>query len=380
MHKLVYILFFSGLLGMAQPALQHYGNMQLHDGANVGFHTNFINEGPFAANPSLVGFYGDIPLFVGGSLSPMVYDLEIANIFGVDLETALTVENNVNFIDGDFRTTRSLSDQYLGLLQDAFTVGAGNNSKVNGFALAINKQEIIFPVGDATEYKGLTLQGESVYSLSRCAYFREDPNNPSIYPAFRTDLRPRTVGAVSTFEFWRLEGSSPGTITLSWTPTSNIAALTPNWEDVVLMGWSKQGGRWLELGTATVSGDLNNGFAISETFVPDEYEIITFGSRAQPEELLTIPNFFMSPDGDGINDFLYIEELEQSPNNNLQIYDRNGLKVFEMDNYTNEFVGVANVDGIIINREKGLPEGVYFYLIRMLDLGLEYQGFLYLDR
>ena len=136
----------------------------------------------------------------------------------------------------------------------------------------------------------------------------------------------------------------------------------------------------MELGTATVSGDLNNGFAISETFVPDEYEIITFGSRAQPEELLTIPNFFMSPDGDGINDFLYIEELEQSPNNNLQIYDRNGLKVFEMDNYTNEFVGVANVDGIIINREKGLPEGVYFYLIRMLDLGLEYQGFLYLDR
>ena len=83
---------------------------------------------------------------------------------------------------------------------------------------------------------------------------------------------------------------------------------------------------------------------------------------------------------DGINDVLVIPELASSPNNKLQIFDRNGIKVFERENYRDEFAGVANVDGLVLNKEAGLPEGVYFYLASLLDLALEYQGFLFLDR
>jgi hypothetical protein len=34
----------------------------------------------------------------------------------------------------------------------------------------------------------------------------------------------------------------------------------------------------------------------------------------------------------------------------------------------------------VLNRQAGLPQGIYFYLVRMLDLDAEYQGFLYLNR
>ena len=75
-----------------------------------------------------------------------------------------------------------------------------------------------------------------------------------------------------------------------------------------------------------------------------------------------------------------IDELADSPNNQLRIYDRRGLLVFTQDNYTDQFNGISNVDGLVFDRDAGLPEGVYFYVVRLLDLGTEYQGFLYLRR
>ncbi len=51
-----------------------------------------------------------------------------------------------------------------------------------------------------------------------------------------------------------------------------------------------------------------------------------------------------------------------------------------MINYTDQFGGISNIDNLVINRDQGLPEGVYFYVISLDDLSLNYQGFLFLDR
>jgi gliding motility-associated-like protein len=353
--------------------------MQLHEGARMGLYFSFVNEAPFEQEAGLVGFYGDNLIRVSGSFAPVLYDAEIAHDFFVDLELPISVSNNLNFIQGDFVTDKVLPQLYITLLQNAFTVGESNASKVNGYVTVVNQSQMVFPVGDETEYRPLTLEGE-VFPLAKCAYFREDPNSPSTFPPFRTDLKPRTIESVSTAEFWRLEGSSSGQVTLTWNPNSGLAGLAEDISQIVLVGWSKSAQRWIPLGTQSTAGDLNNGFAISEPIVPDAFEVLTFGTLAEPGELLTLDNFFLSPNGDGINDVLIIEELVDSPNNNLQIYDRRGLKVFEMDNYTDQFGGVSNVDNLVLDQEAGLPEGVYFYLLRMYDLGQEFQGFLFLDR
>ena len=115
-------------------------------------------------------------------------------------------------------------------------------------------------------------------------------------------------------------------------------------------------------------------------FNPDEFVLITFGSLGVAEEVFDLPNYYLSPNGDGLNDFLVIEELVDSPNNELLIYDRRGLLVFEASNYQSTFNGFSNTDNLVLDREAGLPEGVYFYVVRLLDLGTEYQGFLYLNR
>ncbi|MEJ2585838.1 MAG: gliding motility-associated C-terminal domain-containing protein [Robiginitalea sp.] len=376
---LLFIFLVSCTAIDAQPALQHNGGMQLHEGAQMGLYFSFVNEAPFEQETGLVGFYGDGLVRILGSFAPVLYDVEIDHDQFVDLQLPVSVSNNLNFIQGDFLTDKALPQLYISLLQNAFTVGEGNASKVNGYVTVLNQPQMVFPVGDETEYRPLTLEGE-IFPLAKCAYFREDPNNPSTFPPFRTDLKPRTIQAISTAEFWRLEGSSTGRVTLTWNPNSALGGIAEDISEIILVGWSKSAQRWVPLGTQSTAGDLNNGFAISEPIVPDGFEVLTFGSLAEPEEVLTLDNFFLSPNGDGINDVLIIEELADSPNNNLQIYDRRGLKVFEMENYTDEFAGISNVDNLVLNKEAGLPEGVYFYLLRMYDLGQEYQGFLFLDR
>ena len=364
----------------AQPALQHYGGMQMHEGAQVGLHLRLQNEAPFDQNRGLLGFYGNADLSVDGGFAPGFFDVEIAAPFGVGLGTSVLVANNLNFIIGDFRTDRALTDRYVGLLQNAFTVGETDASKVDGFVLYSQQQEMLFPVGDIDQYRPLTYQAEGPVPAAKCAYFREDPTNSTLFGFLDPDLKPRTVEMIGRREFWRLEGSIPGTVTLTWNQDSDMELLSEDIAEIELVGWNKSAGRWLPLGTVSRAGDLQNGFAISDVFRPDDFQVLTFASLGEPEELVKLPNYYLSPNGDGINDFLVIEELEQSPNNELRIYDRRGLLVFSEDNYSNDFEGIANVDGLIINREAGLPEGVYFYLVSMLDLGLEYQGFLYLRR
>tara|TARA_B100001146_G_scaffold224018_1_gene240346 strand:+ start:66172 stop:67620 length:1449 start_codon:yes stop_codon:yes gene_type:complete len=72
----------------------------------------------------------------------------------------------------------------------------------------------------------------------------------------------------------------------------------------------------------------------------------------------------ISPDGDGINEFWRIEDLDQYPNNTVSVFNRWGDLVFETkdyDNSLNVFRGEANQKtGMGAGK---LPEGTYFFRI-----------------
>ena len=364
----------------SQSALYNTGNIRIHDEGQIGFHTNLINNAAFDENSGLAGFYGSGAINISGAFMPIFFDTEIANDAGVNLSTSVGVTNNTNFIAGDFISPRNQTDVYYNFIDSAFSVGEANSSKIDGYAAITDKQSFTFPIGDAGRLRPLILNSEGVNMFAKCAYFFEDPNNPANFPGFNTEIRPQTIAAISVQEFWRLEGTMTSTVTLNWNAASNLSAIAEDVNSVTLVGWSNTLNRWQSLGNVAIGGDLENGFVTSAPFFPNGYEAITFGSLAEPTDIISLDNYLLTPNGDGINDFLVIPELDQSPNNSLRIYDRNGLKVFEMFNYTNEFGGVSNMDNLVINRNQGLPEGVYFYLISMDDLGLNYQGFLYLDR
>jgi gliding motility-associated-like protein len=75
----------------------------------------------------------------------------------------------------------------------------------------------------------------------------------------------------------------------------------------------------------------------------------------------------VSPNGDGINEYLYIEGINEHPDNRVTIINRNGVRVYEItgyDNATKSFDGRSNFTGA---RQQA---GTYFYLVEYVVNGV----------
>lgn len=388
MQKTFYILFM--LLAAstsAQTALYNVGNLRIHDNATVGFHTNLINEAPFDTNLGLVGFYSSNALSVSGTIVPLFYDVEIMAENGLNLNLGVDNANSTTFILGDIVTPKSQEAVYYNFLDtDGFYIGEGDLTKVNGYAAISNQQNFVFPIGDETYLRPLSISSESTNLFAKCAYFFEDPSAPlSIDERYDTNELSRELERVNAVEFWKLEGDVPSTVTLNWNNRSNMGILTDDTTTIVLAGWSKTSNRWENLGASSVVGNLEEGFLTSLEFVPNDYAIIGLGVSKIPfepleKDVLSLENYFVSVNGDGVNDTFFIPELLDYESNFVQIYDRYGIKVFEMQNYTDEFGGFSNLNNVPFKKEIGLPIGIYFYTIFIAEENLNYQGFLYLTR
>ena len=82
---------------------------------------------------------------------------------------------------------------------------------------------------------------------------------------------------------------------------------------------------------------------------------------------------FVSPNGDGINDFFEIQNIENHPNNELVIYTRSGVVIFSTRNYRNNWSGTTD-NGLV-------PEGSYYFTLDLEGDGtLDRQGWIYISR
>jgi gliding motility-associated-like protein len=350
----------------------------------VGFHMDVINDGTFDENLGLVGFYNDNnPLTISGAFTPVFYDSEVAVNDGLYLETSVGILNNFNFIQGNVFTPRNRSNVFLNFSDDSFYVGEGNNTKIDGYGAIANKDTFTFPVGDDDRLRPLTITSENVNVLAKCAYFFVAPDNQSSFNEnFNTGAKDFNVAAVSNQEFWRLEGDSPSTVTLSWDERSNIGNLGEYISDLIVVGWSKSQQKWVNLGNSALEGEFSFGTLSSDTFVPNDYDIITIGGALDLNESLTtidLGNYFLTPNGDGTNDYLVIDGIEESPNNLLQIFNRYGVLVYYKENYRDEFEGISNRN-MLVKGDIGLSSGVYFYIITLNDIKIKHQGYLYLSQ
>ncbi|KPM30290.1 Hypothetical protein I595_3586 [Croceitalea dokdonensis DOKDO 023] len=387
MKHIKYILFyFTSSLTLAQTALHNAGKLGLHNNVQIGFHTDWINNANFEGNVGLIGFYGDNTLTLSGTVVPVVFDAELFVPNQLVLENALNVTNNFNFISGDVRSNLNNETVYLNFEPNAFFNGENDMAKVTGFAATTDASFFTFPVGDEEQLRPLILDSEGSNQRAICAYLFENPESPlSLNLRYSLDNKVNNIGEISDREFWILEADRPSKVTISWNLRSELDILANNLEDIILVGWSKSNQQWVVIGNSNLTGTLDSGFLISDTFVPSDFEVITFGTTPLPTDTFAVNNpslgnYYLTPNNDGTNDALVFDELEDAGNNQVWIFNKFGQKVFEMMNYTNQFNGVSNINNLVIGRELGLPEGVYYYIIELPEAGLSYQGFLYLDR
>ena len=103
-----------------------------------------------------------------------------------------------------------------------------------------------------------------------------------------------------------------------------------------------------------------------------------------PATLLT-PYNGISLNGDNKNDYFHIGGIEKYPENIVRIYNKNGLKVFEVTGYDNKnqsFKGFTQGE-VTVKKSLELPIGTYFYFIEYTDENHQKQrkiGWLYLKK
>jgi gliding motility-associated-like protein len=97
----------------------------------------------------------------------------------------------------------------------------------------------------------------------------------------------------------------------------------------------------------------------------------TFRIPVQLIDLSMVPNTF-SPNRDGVNDYWYVKSLDAFSNAVVQIFNRNGSKVYEAKGAGIKWDGTSN--------GRDLPAGVYFYVLDLKDGSQAINGWINLLR
>ena len=119
-------------------------------------------------------------------------------------------------------------------------------------------------------------------------------------------------------------------------------------------------GQNLDFTSPSSSGNYTISVSVMDScgYQKTAYEVIT----VLPPCSITIPNV-ITPNGDNVNDFFIIQNIEYHANSNLLIFDRWGKKVYSNSNYKNEWKAEDTVDG------------TYFYILDIVD-DKKYTGFI----
>ena len=94
----------------------------------------------------------------------------------------------------------------------------------------------------------------------------------------------------------------------------------------------------------------------------------TISTNYVVDAIIELPNVF-TPNGDNANDYLKFKNLEVFKSNNLTIFNRWGKKIYEQENYKNDWNG------------SGFNDGTYFFILEVPDATPKtYKGYVQLIR
>ena len=181
------------------------------------------------------------------------------------------------------------------------------------------------------------------------------------------------------------QGSTDGTLAVGETATY-VATYVINAQAAEAGGVSN---------TVTAAASSPTGTQVSD--VSDDGDDTDGNTSNDPTitELYQVPvdaNFEIfngiTPNNDGNNDYFKITGIEYYPNNNVKIFNRWGVLVYETENYgilggaNNLFVGISE-GRITYKQSQELPTGTYFYIISFQDSNpgqSSYTGYIYINR
>lgn len=309
---------------------------------------------------------------ISGSIPMEWYDAEFNN---TNVQPAFHLSNQVS-VSGisDFRNGIVDADNYDGLMvfeSTANHINTDDDSHVDGYVQKNGKDSFQYPIGDGGQFRPASISApDEISDVFTGKYFWDDSN--ALYPHTN---KAGIISVIDNAEYWTVEknsGASDIFLTLTWdedTTPANIYAAP--YEEIHIVRWDEQQNLWVDEGgvadpatkevTTVVNPVLGYGvFTLARVKVKD---LLPCGGRG-----LVIYNA-VSPNGDGVNDYFFLDGIDACPNNKVEIYNRWGVRVYETSSYDsngNVFRGVSE-GRVSVNKNEKLPTGTYFYILSFLD-------------
>ncbi len=279
-------------------------------------------------------------------------------IFGADI----TIENELVMNNG---ILTSSGDAKIIITESASIIGGSETSFIEGPLYHIGTGDKYYPIGINNTFLPVELMG--IQGLNPTIGILLNAPNPNLAVS-------GSLAAVTEQQYWEMD-------ILSGTYDNSIVKLPVNEElflesiqEAVVVQSSGLDTPFSSIGGTNATGNVTNGSITSEGFITET--LFTIGNSAG--EVSADINVYnaISPNGDGMNDFLKIENIELYPNNFITVYTRWGDKVFEQAEYNNienVFEGKSN-----IGKNRQLLEGTYYYVVEKGDGSKNESGFIVL--
>lgn len=384
------------------------GDVKVSESTIVSLHTDYINNPSSKfVNDGLVHVFqnwnndGEVSYtvslngktFFTGTEDQIIEGLKTSDFQNVIFENAntkvpfhlggeISVGNKAEFIKGIIDAAGEL-DKVI-FKENAVHTGTSDLSFVDGKVQKLGQKAFEFPVGNKgffrPSYHAVGV-GNNVYTTQ---YFYENSNDS--YDHMRKDS---WNGVINNQEYWSVtqeDGADKIVLSLTMrnetTPSEFLSP--PIGKQVVIVrwdgtkGWVNEGGLesdyisnepYDKLVTATVTGYGIFTLALVDKDKPADNELVVYNG--------------VSPNGDGKNDSFLIKGIDKYPDNEVEIYNRWGVKVFGTKSYNetdNMFRGYSDGRATVSRGDK-LPTGTYFYILKYNKdgKGIEKSGYLYIN-
>jgi hypothetical protein len=247
---------------------------------------------------------------------------------------------NFGSSSGQTSTTRTATTYgKLGFSPTATVAGATNTHYLDGYASVLRTTSFLLPIGQSGIYAPARITPATVDPVD-AAYYRANPTTVGA-------TLDATVPAISSVEYWNIQGANNAIVTLTWRASSNLSSIASSTITLFIVGYD--GTKWVKIPSAVDATSILGGASTissgsvtsTEAVNLNTYKYFSIGADAA----LSSPQF-----NSGIATvYIKNQELVLKSNDEMKsvtLYDLTGKRVFEskIDNATqfNAPINLAN--------------------------------------
>lgn len=278
------------------------------------------------------------------------------------LHNDIAAKGEVDFLDGIVTVEEGKAS--FAFLKGAKANNPTDDSHVDGTVDKEGKEAFTFPIGNKGFYRPAYITAPEKDTEVYVGAYKYD--DKSFF-----DERSNAAGVINTLntnEYWYVHKGSKEEknviLELTWDErTTSPAVLATPEKDLHIVRWDEDKKIWVDEGGIV---DVSARRISTPTTVKGlgYFTLATVKTDWLLDGDVVIYNI-VSADGDGVNDYFFIDNINRFPNNSVQIFNRWGAKVFETRNYDsngNVFDGYSK-GKMTFNDSEKLPSGTYYYVL-----------------